>query len=126
MNSLHRYGNDRKKQRQTLAEIQKQIASCNEGMEQGQKELFALLNRRADIQAKQRRSDTMVEQINIRKAELGKRLLDRKTQETDLDSVLADCKKDLEEVSAHIGELSEQEKELSAKEKEWRTKAKGK
>lgn len=32
--------------------------------------------------------------------------------------------KDLEEVSAHIGELSEQEKELSAKEKEWRTKAK--
>ena len=69
-------------------------------MEQGQKELFALLNRRADIQAKQQRSDTMVEQINIRKAELGKRLLDRKTQETDLDSVLADCKKDLEEVSA--------------------------
>lgn len=63
---------------QTLAEIQKQIASCNEGMEQGQKELFALLNRRADIQAKQQRSDTMVEQINIRKAELGKRLLDRK------------------------------------------------
>lgn len=62
-------------------------------MEQGQKELFALLNRRADIQAKQQRSDTMVEQINIRKAELGKRLLDRKTQETDLDSVLADCKK---------------------------------
>ena len=109
---------------QTLAEIQKQIASCNEGMEQGQKELFALLNRRADIQAKQQRSDTMVEQINIRKAELGKRLLDRKTQETDLDSVLADCKKDLEEVSAHIRKLSEQEKELSAKEKEWRTKAK--
>ena len=35
-----------------------------------------------------------------------------------------DSKKDLEEVSAHIGELSEQEKELSAKEKEWRTKAK--
>ena len=66
----------------------------------------------------------MVEQINIRKAELGKRLLDRKTQETDLDSVLADCKKDLEEVSAHIRKLSEQEKELSAKEKEWRTKAK--
>ncbi len=56
--------------------------------------MFALLNRRADIQAKQQRSDTMVEQINIRKAELGKRLLDRKkTQETDLDSVLADCKK---------------------------------
>ena len=109
---------------QTLAEIQKQIASCNEGMEQGQKELFALLNRRADIQAKQQRSDTMVEQINKRKAELGKRLLDRKTQETDLDSVLADCKKDLEEVSAHIRKLSEQEKELSAKEKEWRTKAK--
>ncbi len=109
---------------QTLAEIQKQIASCNEGMEQGQKELFALLNRRADIQAKQQRSDTMVEQINIRKAELGKRLLDRKTQETDLDSVLADCKKDLEEVSAHIRKLSEQEKELSAKEKEWRTKEK--
>ena len=58
-------------------------------MEQGQKELFALLNRRADIQAKQQRSDTMVEQINIRKAELGKRLKILRSAMTDTETVSA-------------------------------------
>ena len=105
-----------------LLQIQTKIRECNEGIDAGQKQLYELLNKKADTQAKQQRFETMIEQINIRKAELGKRLLDRKTKETDLDDVLAACKKDLEEVSAHIRKLTEQEKALGEKERDWRHK----
>ena len=105
-----------------LAAVQQEIARCNQGIENGQKELYELLNNKAGIQSKQQRFDTMLEQINIRKAELGKRLLDRKTQETDLNTVLSDYQKELEAVSLEIIDLKKKEEELSGKEKEWRDK----
>lgn len=92
-------------------------------MEQGQKELFALLNRRADIQAKQQRSDTMVEQINIRKAELGKRLLDRKRRKRIWIRFLQTAKK-ISKRSVRISENFRSRKRIKCKGKEWRTKAK--
>ena len=107
-----------------LNQIQAEIARCNEGIESGQKELYELLNNKAGIQSKQQRFDTMLEQINIRKAELSKRLLDRKTQEADLNSVLAGYQKDYDEVNQRIETLAEKEKSLNAKDKEWRFKAK--
>ena len=105
-----------------LAAVQQEIARCNQGIENGQKELYELLNNKAGIQSKQQRFDTMLEQINIRKAELGKRLLDRKTQEADLNTVLSDYQKELEEVSLEIIDLKKKEEELTGKEKEWRDK----
>ena len=68
------------KAQEELAAIQAEITRCNAGLENGQKELVELLNNKAGIQSRQQRNDTMLEQINIRKAELSKRLLDRKTQ----------------------------------------------
>ncbi len=105
-----------------LAEIQKTIAECNAGMESGQKELYELLNNKAEIQSKQQRFDTMLEQIAIRKAELGKRLLDRKTQESDLNTVLQEYQNEYNRVSQSIGELKEQEDGLLKKEKDWKFK----
>ena len=105
-----------------LTAVQQEIARCNQGIENGQKELYELLNNKAGIQSKQQRFDTMLEQINIRKAELGKRLLDRKTQEADLNTVLSDYQKELEEVSLEIIDLKKKEEELTGKEKEWRDK----
>ena len=105
-----------------LTAVQQEIARCNQGIENGQKELYELLNNKAGIQSKQQRFDTMLEQINIRKAELGKRLLDRKTQEADLNTVLSDYQKELEEVSLEIIDLKKKEEELTGKEKEWRGK----
>ena len=105
-----------------LTAVQQEIARCNQGIENGQRELYELLNNKAGIQSKQQRFDTMLEQINIRKAELGKRLLDRKTQEADLNTVLSDYQKELEEVSLEIIDLKKKEEELTGKEKEWRDK----
>lgn len=114
--------NKQNEAQEKLASVQQEIARCNQGIENGQKELYELLNNKAGIQSKQQRFDTMLEQINIRKAELGKRLLDRKTQEADLNTVLSDYQKELEEVSLEIIDLKKKEEELTGKEKEWRDK----
>lgn len=53
-----------------LAEVNR----CNDGLEKGKNELIALLQERGSIQSRQQRFATMLEQINIRKAELTKRL----------------------------------------------------
>lgn len=63
-----------------LAEVNR----CNDGLEKGKNELIALLQERGSIQSRQQRFATMLEQINIRKAELTKRLLDRKTRKQGL------------------------------------------
>ena len=47
------------------------------------------MNNKASVKAQQQRYDTMAEQINIRKAHLTKRLLDRKTEEADLEAELS-------------------------------------
>ena len=109
--------------RAELAKVQEEIAKCNSGIENGQKELYELLNNRAGIQSRQQRFETMLEQANIRKAELGKRLLDRKTQEADLNTLLAEHQGEYDKISAGIQELKEKEKSLREKEKEWRNKA---
>ena len=114
--------NKQNEAQEKLTAVQQEIARCNQGIENGQKELYELLNNKAGIQSKQQRFDTMLEQINIRKAELGKRLLDRKTQEADLNTVLSDYQKELEAVSLEIIDLKKKEEELTGKEKEWRDK----
>ncbi len=77
---------------------------CNEGMEKGQNELFALLNRRADIQSKQQRFDTMLEQINITKSRAWQASAGQKN--TGNGSGYGSCRlpKDLEAVSEEISE----------------------
>jgi chromosome segregation protein len=114
-------------QRRILAQeeyerIQAEITRCNEGIAAGQKEMIELLNNKASIKARQQRCDTMLEQINIRKAELTKRLLDRKTKEADLLSVLENYQKELDEADRRLAEMKEQESSLSAKDQEWKQK----
>lgn len=112
----------RKKAQEQLQRIQEELTRCNSGMESGQSELIQLLQNKASIQAKQQRFDTMLEQCNIRKAELNKRLLDRKAQEEGLDSVLEEYTKDLEAVQQSIEELKNLEAELEKKNKDWKVK----
>ena len=88
-----------------LRNIQEEIARCTEGIEKGKNEIIELLNRKASVKARQQRYDTMMEQVNIRKAQLTQRLLARKTEEADLTSVLESYQKELDAVNASIAEL---------------------
>ena len=112
----------RSKAQEQLQNIQEELSRCNAGMECGQSELIQLLQNKASIQAKQQRFDTMLEQCNIRKAELNKRLLDRKAQEEGLDSVLEEYTKDLEAVQKEVDALKNLEVELEKKNKDWKVK----
>ena len=105
-----------------LAAIQAEMTRCSEGIEQGKNEIIELLNNKASIKARQQRYDTMLEQVNIRKAQLTKRLLERKTEEADLEAVLAGYQKELDEVRACIEEKKAKAAEMEQQNREWKRK----
>ncbi len=92
-----------------------EISRCSEGIENGKNELMELLNRKASIKARQQRFDTMAEQMNIRKAMLHQRLLARKSEEADLDQVLAGYREELAAVNQQIASLKKTAAELNEK-----------
>lgn len=106
-----------------LRGVQQEVLRCTEGIESGKNEMIALLNRKASIKARQQRFDTMSEQVNIRKAQLTQRLLARRTEEADLDGVLADYKKELACVNAVIEEKKREALEMEEKERSWKRKS---
>ena len=108
---------------EALLALQAEIARCTEGMEKGKSELIELLNSKASIKARQQRFDTMEEQVNIRKAQLNQRLLARKTEEADLDSVLAEYQKDLDAVNQKIKELKQAGLSMEEKNRDWKKKS---
>ncbi len=108
---------------QTLEAVRREVARCTEGIESGKNALMGLLNQRASVTARQQRFDTMSEQMNIRKAQLTKRLLARKTEEADLDAVLSDYQKELERVNAVILEKKREAAAMEEKEQEWKKKS---
>ena len=106
-----------------LAAVQEEIRKCSEQIEQGKNEIIGLLNRKASVKAGQQRYDTMLEQINIRKAQLTKQLIDHKTQDADLENVLMTSQKKLAKVNETIESLKGQAAAGEKKERELHKKA---
>ena len=106
-----------------LSAIQKELARCREGIDKGKNELMELLSQNASIKARQQRCDTMAEQINIRKAQLTKRLLARKSEEADLETVLKDYEEELATVNAAIEEGKAKAAEMEESLREWKRKS---
>lgn len=102
--------------------IQDEIERCTKGMEEGKNEIIELLNHKASTKARQQRYDTMQEQVNIRKAQLSKRLLEQKSEEEELQAVVEECQKRYEEAKAEYTRLIEKEQKLESNRREWQTK----
>lgn len=102
--------------------IQNEIERCNRGMEDGKNEIIELLNNKASTKARQQRYDTMQEQVNIRKAQLSKRLLEQKSEEEELQAVVEECQSRYEEARAEYTRLIEKEQKLEKSRKDWQTK----
>ena len=64
-----------------LEAIQQKIEQLNSAIETGKNTIIGELNQRATIRSKMGRFDTMMEQVNIRRAELNSRLLRAKSDE---------------------------------------------
>ena len=113
----------REQAQETLTQVQEEIRRCTENIEKGKSEIIELLNNKASVKARQQRYDTMAEQINIRKAHLTKRLLDRKTEEADLEAELSNCQKELNEVNETITTLRQTALEYEEKARDWKRKS---
>ena len=92
-----------------LDEIQNKIAELNNAIEAGKNTIIGELNQRATIKSKMGRFDTMMEQVNIRKAELNSRLLRAKSDEAAREENLKKLEAEFEVVTEELRKMTEQE-----------------
>ena len=92
-----------------LDEIQTKIAELNNAIEAGKNTIIGELNQRATIKSKMGRFDTMMEQVNIRKAELNSRLLRAKSDEAAREENLKKLETEFEAVTEELRKMTEQE-----------------
>ncbi len=98
-----------------LEEVQAQIADLNGEIEAGKNTIIGELNQRATIKSKMGRFDTMMEQVNIRKAELNSRLLRAKSDEAAREESIRELEGQFETVTEKLRQMTETE---AAKEQE--------
>lgn len=92
-----------------LDAIQAKIAELNNAIEAGKNTIIGELNQRATIKSKMGRFDTMMEQVNIRRAELNSRLLRAKSDEAAREESLKKLEAGFEAVTEELRRLTEQE-----------------
>lgn len=95
--------------RNLLDEVQKKIESLNNEIESGKNQIIGTLNERATIKSKMGRYDTMMEQINIRKAELNSRLLRAKSDEAEQVTLINKLHEEFEKINVTIREYNEKQ-----------------
>lgn len=85
-----------------LEAIQNKITELNNHIEAGKNTIIGELNQRATIKSKMGRFDTMMEQINIRKAELNSRLLRAKSDEAAREETVKKLEETFETVTEEL------------------------
>ncbi len=112
----------RQEAKEELDAIQSEAAHCSEIIEQGKSEIIELLNNKASIKARKQKFDTMAEQVNIRKAQLNGRLLSRKSEEAEMDSVLQGYQDELRLIDEKIAGLKAAADEMEEQNRGWQKK----
>ncbi len=92
-----------------LEKIQTEIEELNEKIESGKNVIIGELNQRAAIKSKMGSFDTLMEQVNIRRAELNSRLLRAKSDEAEREEQIRQLEAEFEQITAEIGQMNEQE-----------------
>lgn len=93
--------------RRKLEELQQKIEELNNNIESGKNTIIGELNQRATIKSKLGRYDTMMEQVNIRKAELNSRLLRAKSDEAAREENIKQLEESFETITRQLGEMNE-------------------
>lgn len=91
--------------RAAFAALQEEITGLNEGIERDKNTIIGTLNDRAGTKTKIGRYDTMLEQVQIRKAQLNSRLLRAKSDEAEQQEQAQDCRQALLEINGQITDL---------------------
>ena len=97
----------REEARTLLETLQSKIEECNNNIEAGKNSIIEALNERATIKSKIGRFDTMLEQANIKKAELNSRLLRAKSDEAEQKAELKKLEADFDKINEGICALND-------------------
>ena len=92
-----------------LDTVQKKIEELNNNIETGKNTIIDALNQRATIKSQMGRFDTMMEQVNIRKAELTSRLVRAKSDEAEQMEQIRQLQEQFESVNVLIRELNDKQ-----------------
>ena len=92
-----------------LDTVQKKIEELNNNIETGKNTIIDALNQRATIKSQMGRFDTMMEQVNIRKAELTSRLVRAKSDEAEQLEQIRQLQEQFESVNVLIRELNDKQ-----------------
>ena len=85
-NKLKEIRNNLARETESLENIVSNVEECTRAVEDGKNEIIEILNSRATTKGKAQRFDAMMEQLDIRKAEVSQRILHLKSEEAILES----------------------------------------
>ena len=112
---LSKLEEERAQARELLEKTQGEIEVLNNHIESGKNTIIEALNNRATIKSKLGRFDTMLEQVNIRKAELNSRLLRAKSDEAEQTETIKKLEEEFESITTAIKELTEKQELMEEK-----------
>lgn len=95
-----------------VAAITARINEILDEIEKAKSEIIDLLNEKSGVMAKIQRYDTMLEQINIRKAELSQKLLKSQSDKEAQDKIIEELEEEMKKVNDEIIKFSSQAEEL--------------
>jgi chromosome segregation protein len=98
--------------RRKLEEIQQKIEDLNKNIEDGKNTIISELGQRATIKSRMGGLDTMMEQVNIRRAELNSRLLRLRSDEAAREETLKSLEAVFDNVTEEIRVLKEREADV--------------
>ena len=98
-----------------VAAITAKINEMLEEIEKSKSEIIDLLNEKSGVMAKIQRYDTMLEQINIRKAELNQKLVKSKSDKEAQDKIIAELEAEMKQVNDEIIKFNGQAEELEGR-----------
>ena len=101
-----------REQEERLASVQFGIADCEKAVEDGKNEIIELLNSRAATRGEAQRFDTLMEQIDIRKASISQKLLQLKSEEAELSKTKKEGEERFSRITGRIADLNGQIRSL--------------
>ena len=104
---LKKAGEERSEAQQALNQVSEKLQSLTEKIENGKNELFQILSDNTETTAKLQRYDTILEQIQIRKAEVSNRILRLKSEEDEQELELKRLREKWQEICDGIEKQQE-------------------
>ncbi len=104
--------------KEALIEVQARIAAITDSVDQKKNDIMEILNNRASTKAKIQKYDTMLEQIQVRKAQISRQILEAGSTASIEEEKLKGYQQELKEISGQIIEFTKKNAQYEAKIKE--------